>query len=96
MYEIVESIQPKWVGEFVLGNKNSMTQKEFLNLENLVVTISAVSCKEAFKIYNELMDCTFFIDDSLNPSRFELNEFLYVGPDSALFCIVFRLNVRDN
>lgn len=93
MFQEVDAISPKWIGEIVSGKRNNMTLDEKRSLNNLVVTIETVSCREAFNVYNEIMNSSFMVGDSFNTSKFQLDEMIYVGPDAAQFSIACKLCV---
>ena len=77
-------INPEWINE--IGTRK-MTYSEKEKLETLVITIEAVSCREAFRKYNELMEKQFIVGDTINFSSFKLKDMIYVGPDGGLFSI---------
>lgn len=87
-------ISPEWIGKIANGAKYEMDPKVVDHLsENEIITIEAVNAIEAFEIYNTLNGLRIKVFGETY-RKIKPKEFVYVGEDSALFCVAFKAKLE--
>ena len=88
------NISPIWLKNIANGEKLEVDSHVVDSIsENKIITIEAVNEIDAFETYNILNGLRIKVCGSTY-REIRPREFVYVGEDSALFCVAFRAKME--
>ena len=88
------NISPRWLEKIANGEELEVDSHVVDSVsENEIITIEAVNAIDAFETYNILNGLRIKVCGSTY-RKVKSKEFVYVGEDSALFCVAFRAKME--